>query len=161
MRLDSVFMASVCTAFVLFMIVSCCGYATFGSELQPDILKMYPQNTLTSLCRIMFSFIVICHFPLQFNPARKSVQSILTAVFRENERKSNSNGNSEKFSTTIGDTTVNGILKQGELQEEEDVDRRERTTEKSIQLVGEDEGAVAGEGGQLRYSIVTMRNNLC
>ena len=65
-RVDTVSLASISTSFVIFLIVGCAGYSTFGDHVEPDILRMYPLNTFTSLCRFMTSIIVICHFPVPF-----------------------------------------------------------------------------------------------
>ena len=67
-RLDTISAAAMLTCCLLFVIVSCAGYSTYGDKLEADILEMYPENSLTSACRLMLSFICCAHFPLQFNP---------------------------------------------------------------------------------------------
>lgn len=37
------------------------------------------ENDITSLCRLMVSFIMTCHYPLQLNPYRKSLLSLLNS----------------------------------------------------------------------------------
>lgn len=41
-RINSIIGASILTALILYIITAYCGFATFGSYLEPDILKMYP-----------------------------------------------------------------------------------------------------------------------
>ena len=86
-RIDSVSYTSTISTLVLFIIVSCCGYKTFGTNVEADILAMYPENGLTSVCRIGLAFICICHFPLQFNPGRKSAIALVSAAKRFNFKR--------------------------------------------------------------------------
>jgi len=76
-RINSVFLASMSTAFVIYSTVCFAGYKTFGNNVTADILKMYPENTLTTISRIMLSIIVAFHYPLQLNPARKCILSFI------------------------------------------------------------------------------------
>mmetsp|Transcript_27400 Transcript_27400/g.37760 ORF Transcript_27400/g.37760 Transcript_27400/m.37760 type:complete len:599 (-) Transcript_27400:64-1860(-) len=88
-RVDSVFVAATVTALALYLVVAYCGYMTYGSNLNSDILKMYPENDITSLSRIMVSFIVSCHYPLQMNPYRKSMLSLLNIALGPLEETDN------------------------------------------------------------------------
>merc|ERR1712196_296584 len=71
---------SIGVAFVLYLIVSFCGYATYGSLVQSDILKNYPRNALTSFARVFVALLVAFSYPLQQHPARRSVMSIVNVA---------------------------------------------------------------------------------
>jgi amino acid permease len=43
-RVNSVFIAAMVTAFIVYTTIAFSGYATFGNHMQADILKMYPSN---------------------------------------------------------------------------------------------------------------------
>lgn len=41
-RMNSIFLAAMLTTLVIYLFVAYCGYLTYGSNLKPDILNMYP-----------------------------------------------------------------------------------------------------------------------
>jgi len=75
MRMDSVFLSSISTAVVLYLIIAIFGYSTYGNQVTSDLLKKYPNSPATSVARIFVSLIVAFHYPLQCNPGRKSALS--------------------------------------------------------------------------------------
>jgi amino acid permease len=75
-RINSVFAASIGTAFVLYVLAASFGYFTYGDMVSSDLLKSYPENAVTSAARVFVSMIVAFHYPLQCNPARRSVLSL-------------------------------------------------------------------------------------
>lgn len=77
-RLDSVYLAAILSTTVLYLIIAYSGYSIFGDHLQVDIIKMFPQIPIVSASRLILSFIVACHYPLQMHPARRSILSILS-----------------------------------------------------------------------------------
>lgn len=79
-RVDSVIASSIGMAFVLYMLVANCGYATYGDEVASDILESYPENTLVTVVRIFVSFLVIFSYPLQCHPARMCVMALWKAA---------------------------------------------------------------------------------
>ncbi|KAJ1416360.1 transmembrane amino acid transporter protein-domain-containing protein, partial [Ochromonadaceae sp. CCMP2298] len=76
-RLNQVFMASTLTGMVLYVIVSYCAYSTYGDSIQSDLLLNYPKVPVMSAARIMISFVVTFSYPLQINPTRRCILTIL------------------------------------------------------------------------------------
>ena len=76
-RLNRVFMASTLTGMCLYIIVSFCAYATYGDSIQSNLLKNYPRAPVVSAARIMISFVVTFSYPLQINPTRRCILTIL------------------------------------------------------------------------------------
>ena len=76
-RLNRVFMASTLTGMCLYIVVSFCAYATYGDSVQSNLLKNYPKSPVVSAARIMISFVVTFSYPLQINPTRRCILTIL------------------------------------------------------------------------------------
>jgi len=79
-RIDSVFVASIGTAVIVYIIMASAGYIAFGDTVKSNILVSYPNNGITSTARIFVSFVVAFHYPLQSHPARRSVLSLLQHI---------------------------------------------------------------------------------
>lgn len=75
-RFDRITSVSIFAASALYLIVGISGYATYGSEVDPDILVNYPKNTLTSIARLAVSLLVAFSYPLQCHPARLSLMAL-------------------------------------------------------------------------------------
>ena len=79
-RVDSVIGASIGTACIVFLIAGICGYWTYGDMVASDLLKSYPELSVTTFARICVSTIVMFHYPLQANPARRSILTLLQSL---------------------------------------------------------------------------------
>jgi len=82
-RIDSVFIASIGTAVIVYICMASAGYLAFGDTVKSNILVSYPNNNITSTARIFVSFVVAFHYPLQSHPARRSVLSLMEHLSRE------------------------------------------------------------------------------
>jgi amino acid permease len=76
-RVDKVINMSVSLAFVLYIVVACCGYYTYGDEVNANILVSFPKNGLTSAARAFIALMVAFSYPLQCHPCRTCVLSLL------------------------------------------------------------------------------------
>ena len=76
-RLNQVFMAATLTGIFLYVVVSFCAYATYGDSIQSNLLLNYPKSPSVSAARIMISFVVTFSYPLQINPTRRCILTIL------------------------------------------------------------------------------------
>jgi amino acid permease len=76
-RLNQVFMAATLTGIALYVVVSFCAYSTYGDSIKSDLLLNYPKVPAVSAARIMISFVVTFSFPLQINPTRRCILTIL------------------------------------------------------------------------------------
>lgn len=75
-RFNYVIYLSIATAFSLYSIVAGAGYATYGDEVESNILINYPNTTTTSIARIFVSLLVAFSYPLLCNPGRNSMISL-------------------------------------------------------------------------------------
>ena len=87
-NLDKIFTASISTAGVLYFIVAVCGFHTYGDSMKSDLLINYPVVAAVTVARIMISFVVAFTYPLQVNPARRSVMSVLHTLLDKGEEPS-------------------------------------------------------------------------
>lgn len=89
-------MASIGTAFLTYLVIAIAGYSTYGSEVDSDILVSYPSkcsdsnsthvkliiillaNPLISVARLFVSLHVAFSYPLQANPARRSLMTLVS-----------------------------------------------------------------------------------
>lgn len=134
---------SIGVAFVLYLIVSFCGYATYGSLVQSDILKNYPRNGLTSSARIFVALLVAFSYPLQQHPARRSVMSIVNAAMGlpdASEVAAMEKAKKEKMETGVGSKN-----KEENVEEEDE--------KETVKLCGYD---TRTSGDQFRLLAVTV-----
>ena len=84
-RINTVIVMSVGISFVIYILVAACGYGTYGSNVDPDILVNYPRTTLTSIARMFVCFLVAFSFPLECHPCRRSVLTLVSLYYDKNE----------------------------------------------------------------------------
>ena len=89
-KLNRVFMASTLTGMFLYVVVSFSAYATYGDSIQSNLLLNYPKSPSVSAARIMISFVVTFSYPLQINPTRRCILTILFNSVDEGEPASKS-----------------------------------------------------------------------
>lgn len=85
-RLNQVVLASVGTALCIYMVVATSGYNTYGDQVESNILKSYPKMPLIAIARIFTSLLVCFTYPLQCNPARRCVLTLLASIMRDAEQ---------------------------------------------------------------------------
>ena len=68
-RIDSIVCSVIGSAFTIYLIMGICGYSTYGSNVESDVLINYPKNGLMSCIRVMISFVVAFSYPLQVSVA--------------------------------------------------------------------------------------------
>lgn len=84
-RINSVITASIGSSYVIYIIIALCGYYTFGDRVKSDLLLNFPLSNVSSFARASIALVVLLHYPLQLNPARKCILSILKNVDNEEE----------------------------------------------------------------------------
>ncbi|CCH61682.1 hypothetical protein TBLA_0F01390 [Henningerozyma blattae CBS 6284] len=81
-RLKFIPLIAISIACILYLIVGCLGYATFGANITSNIVAKYPTNSvLTVLGQTAMLTVVTLAYPLQCQPARASILNILYALF--------------------------------------------------------------------------------
>ena len=88
-RINSVITASIGSSYIIYIIIAICGFITFGDKVASDLLINFPLNAVSSFARVCISLVVLLHYPLQLNPARKCILSILKNVDNEDELQPN------------------------------------------------------------------------
>lgn len=88
-RLERVISTSIKAALFLYYAVAIEGYRTFGDHVSGDILLNYPQTIEVTCMRISIAIMVILSYPLQLDPSRRSVISLVREIsrLRTNRRK--------------------------------------------------------------------------
>lgn len=61
----------------LYLVVATAGYLTFGTAVASNIINSYPLSPVVAAARTVLGIVVLCNFPLQIFPARKSFVSLL------------------------------------------------------------------------------------
>lgn len=79
-RVDIVITTAIGLAFSLFCVVAIEGYRTFGSFVHGDILLNYPENPQVTFLRICIAFMLALHYPLQLDPSRRCISSLVKVV---------------------------------------------------------------------------------
>lgn len=77
-RINTVIVSAIGVAFVLYLMVGCFGYDTYGDNVESNILVNYPENGLVSTARLFVSLLVAFSYPLQIHPARKCILTLLS-----------------------------------------------------------------------------------
>jgi amino acid permease len=76
-RINIVIQGCISVAFVLYVLISTMAYHTYGSAIQSNVLKNYPDNYVFAIARLALSLNVAFSYPLQCNPCRNSVSLLM------------------------------------------------------------------------------------
>mmetsp|Transcript_9909 Transcript_9909/g.22116 ORF Transcript_9909/g.22116 Transcript_9909/m.22116 type:complete len:475 (-) Transcript_9909:218-1642(-) len=79
-RINLVVAAAVLFSLLVYMPVAIEGYRTYGSNVKGDILLNYPETGKVTLLRICIAFMLTLHYPLQLDPSRRCIMSLLSVV---------------------------------------------------------------------------------
>jgi amino acid permease len=90
-RLNGAIAICIGLAFCLYLLVALEGYATFGSNARGDIILDYPQTGSVTVLRMCIAFMLTLHYPLQLDPCRRCVSSLIYAIrqYYNNRRSHN------------------------------------------------------------------------
>ena len=98
-RVDIVIITAIGSALFLFCVVAVEGYRTFGEFVRGDILLNYPENSQVTFLRICIAIMLALHYPLQLDPSRRCITSLIKVV--GNWWKSRMVSYHERMSTTV------------------------------------------------------------
>ncbi|KAJ2347308.1 hypothetical protein GGF43_004787 [Coemansia sp. RSA 2618] len=62
--------------------VAVLGYLTFGSKVAPNLLTMYDNSLVITICRLFIAVNVLFSYPLQCHPARNCLDKVISSVIR-------------------------------------------------------------------------------
>lgn len=79
-RVGKVIGTAIGSAWVVYIIVAAAGFVTYGDLVQSDILNNYPASKAAAVARVAITLLVIFSYPLQLNPARKCVLSLIQST---------------------------------------------------------------------------------
>lgn len=80
-RVDMMILPAFCIAGVLFGAPAFAGYRTYGDEVKSDVLESYPECTIVTVSRLLFSFLVLFSYPMQAHPSRLSAVALMHKFF--------------------------------------------------------------------------------
>merc|ERR1712151_233091 len=78
-RVDTVIVLTMISALLIYSIVSIEGYNTYGSEVKGDIMLNYPETFMVSCMRIALAIMVLLSYPLQLDPSRRCITSLVNS----------------------------------------------------------------------------------
>lgn len=108
MRVNKIILFSISFSVSIYIIVAYCGYFTFGSDIQSNILTNYPGwiiffylcydllmlflllflnfivNTITRVSRLFVSLLVTFSYPLQIHPGRNCILTLISLILDNN-----------------------------------------------------------------------------
>ncbi|KAJ2317402.1 hypothetical protein IWW52_003148 [Coemansia sp. RSA 2704] len=58
------------------------GYLTFGSKVAPNLLTMYSNSLVITICRLFIAVNVLFSYPLQCHPARNCLDKVISSAVR-------------------------------------------------------------------------------
>lgn len=79
-RVGTVVVGSIGFAMGIFLVVAVEGYLTYGDRVKGDILLNYPEDGKVTFMRVCIAFMLMLHYPLQLDPSRRCVMSLLKVV---------------------------------------------------------------------------------
>jgi amino acid permease len=108
-RCNRVILYAVGTAVSVYLVIANFGYSTYGSNVESNILVSYPSKLyyvvdyaslptifdciiyytevpIVSVARCFVSLLVSFTYPLQCNPARRCVMTLLASIFKDEEK---------------------------------------------------------------------------
>ncbi|KAF7702651.1 Vacuolar amino acid transporter 5 [Cucumispora dikerogammari] len=71
------------TSLIIYLIFGILNYLMFGNNLHDNVLRNYPADTLTNIMKISYVCVMAFSFPLQINPCRKYLYSLLNLKRRQ------------------------------------------------------------------------------
>jgi amino acid permease len=79
-KTKSVISYSISLALVVYLVVALEGYRTFGAYTKGDILLNYPQTPKVTLMRVCIAVMLTLHYPLQLDPSRRCLLSLIKVI---------------------------------------------------------------------------------
>eukprot|EP01134_Creolimax_fragrantissima_P005908 CFRG5908T1 len=91
-RMDTSAVIALSVVTVLNVIITMCGYFTYGSNVSSNILDSYPISTVASIARVGTAFVVTVSYPLLMHPARDAcIHAINTLMIIAGMQKQGAN----------------------------------------------------------------------
>lgn len=79
-RLAIVNVTAIVIALLVYLVVATEGYNTYGSKLRGDLLLSYPKTHIVTTLRICVAALLVLHYPLQLDPARRCIVSLIGLI---------------------------------------------------------------------------------
>ncbi|KAJ1798416.1 hypothetical protein LPJ59_002511 [Coemansia sp. RSA 2399] len=98
-QVNGVISLSIGSACAIYQWIAILGYLTFGSKVAPNLLTMYSNSMVITLCRLSIAILVLFSYPLQCHPARNCLDKVFSSIHRawakEPEFEAISNGDND------------------------------------------------------------------
>ncbi|KAL7541971.1 hypothetical protein ACHAXR_011390 [Thalassiosira sp. AJA248-18] len=154
LRLNIVICCSIGFALVLFSVVALEGYLTYGSFVRGDILLNYPENKQVTFLRICIAFMLALHYPLQLDPSRRCIMSLVKVIIKRCRTKNQSIG----ICSVSKAPSSGGNLREIEMEQEESAAkglREDSSYYEMSQHVDKQQNVAVGDDGPL-FHIITI-----
>merc|ERR1711862_757175 len=123
-RVDAVIILTIITAIIIYFIVAIEGYNTYGSQVKGDILLNYPQTLMVSCMRIALAIMVLLSYPLQLDPSRRCITSLVHSLSqwiklceRRNQEAMNAEIEEEIKKDCYGSLYIDHIIRTEDLED--------------------------------------------
>ncbi|KAK5652649.1 hypothetical protein OQA88_10242 [Cercophora sp. LCS_1] len=84
--------SSIGSAASVYILVAVTGYLTFGSNVEGNIVSMYPASIPSTIAKAAIVVLVTCSIPMQVHPCRASVDAVLRWRPNKSSRQTGSGG---------------------------------------------------------------------
>ncbi|KAJ2509476.1 hypothetical protein GGI11_005860 [Coemansia sp. RSA 2049] len=81
-QVNGVISLSIGSACAIYQWIAILGYLTFGSKVAPNLLTMYGNSMVVTLCRLSVAILVLFSYPLQCHPARNCLDKVFSSIAR-------------------------------------------------------------------------------
>ncbi|KAJ2558371.1 hypothetical protein EV175_000818 [Coemansia sp. RSA 1933] len=81
-QVNGVISLSIGSACAIYQWIAILGYLTFGSKVAPNLLTMYSNSMVITLCRLSVAILVLFSYPLQCHPARNCLDKVFSSIHR-------------------------------------------------------------------------------
>ena len=104
-RTTGVVIASIGTTATIYLLVAIIGYLSFGSNVQGNIVSMYPHAVPSTIGRAAIVVLVMFSYPLQIHPCRASIDAVIKWRPSRTNRPTGTNDPSPSRSALIQNST--------------------------------------------------------
>lgn len=149
-RVDIVIALTIISALLIYSIVSINGYHTYGSEVKGDILLNYPETFMVSCMRIALSIMVLLSYPLQLDPSRRCITSMVNSCSKwhikcEERNQDAMNAEIEEEIKKDGSLYIDNIIRTEDIDDTTSLEDDDDSSYYDEIFMDEDEEAIDNE----------------
>ncbi|KAL1924970.1 uncharacterized protein VTP21DRAFT_4624 [Calcarisporiella thermophila] len=82
---------AITSSTMMYLLIGLLGYFSFGNDVRPNIIMMYPTSLITKIGQICICVLVTLSYPLQAHPCRASLNQVLRFRSADSEQFKSAN----------------------------------------------------------------------